>query len=550
MSDGWWRGSVIYQIYPRSFADSNGDGVGDLCGITERLEYVASLGVDGIWLSPFFLSPMTDFGYDVADYRDVDPLFGTLADFDMLLARAHALGLKVLIDMVWAHTSDRHPWFVESRSATSWPRADWYVWAPPRADGTPPNNWLSVFGGGAWTWEPRRRQYYLHHFLPSQPKLNLRNPAVLNELLDIGTFWLERGVDGFRLDAVDFLVHDEALRDNPPASLADMPIKPFQMQRHLYDSGGTSVLPLIERMRARSDRYPGTVMVAEVGGETTDISSLARAAAYVGDGENGIHGAYSLSQMKSRGDAAAIRDAIREVEQRLPGAGMVWAFSNHDVERVVSRWGDGSQSAAKMFMALLLSLRGGAFVYQGEELGLPEAEVPFERLQDPYGQNYWPDFKGRDGSRTPMPWMSTQPNAGFSPADTTCWLPIPDAHYALAVDRQEADRDSVLHAWRRFLQWRKRHPALLGGTLELYDVPDPFVAFVRSGGGERLLCAFNVAPQPGDLVLPEGSLAAVDGFGWSGEGRSIHLAGYGVYFAHMDDKPTSAADKASPRIAP
>ncbi len=530
MSGDWWRNSVIYQIYPRSFADSNGDGVGDLRGIAERLDYVAALGVDGIWLSPFFVSPMADFGYDVADYRDVDPLFGTLAEFDALLARAHGLGLKVIIDMVWAHTSDRHPWFRESRGARSGPRADWYVWAPPRADGTPPNNWLSVFGGGAWSWEPRRRQYYLHHFLPSQPKLNLRQPAVLDALLECARFWLERGVDGFRLDAVDFLVHDPALRDNPPAAAARNPLKPYHMQQHLHDTGRAEVLPVVERIRALTDRYPGAVTVAEVGSETTDISSLARAAGYIGDGQQGVHAAYSLSQMKSRGDAAAIRSAIREVEHSLPGSGMVWTFSNHDVVRVVTRWGDGSAAAAKMFMALLLSLRGGAFVYQGEELGLPEAEVPFERLQDPYGRNYWPDFKGRDGCRTPMPWTAEGRNAGFSAAATS-WLPVPEAHRALAVDRQEADPASVLHAWRRFLRWRKDHPALLGETLELRDTADPLVVFERRGGGEQLLCAFNVGREPAEFALPSDALHAVDGHGWTSDGPRIKLAGYGTYFA-------------------
>src|SRR4051812_15880965 len=262
----WWRGAVIYQIYPWSFADSDGDGIGDLRGITARLDHVARLGVDAIWIAPFFTSPMQDFGYDVSDYCAVDPRFGTLADFDALIARAHALGLKVLIDQVWSHSSNQHPWFRASRASRDNPHADWYVWADPRPDGSPPNNWLSVFGGGAWTWEPRRRQYYLHHFLPGQPQLDLRNPAALQALLDAGAFWLDRGVDGFRLDAIDFALHDPLLRDNPPrerAPGAPLPLKPFGFQEHVHDMMHADTPALMERIRGLMDRYPGRTTVAE-----------------------------------------------------------------------------------------------------------------------------------------------------------------------------------------------------------------------------------------------------------------------------------------------
>lgn len=530
MNDEWWRGAAIYQIYPRSFYDSNGDGIGDLQGILDKAEYIASLGVDGIWLSPFFVSPMTDFGYDVSDYRNVDPLFGSLADFDKLVFRAHELGLKVLIDMVWAHTSNLHSWFADSRASRIGPRSDWYVWADARADGTPPNNWLSVFGGDAWTWEPRRQQYYLHHFLPSQPKLNLRNPAVMEALLEVARLWLDRGIDGFRLDAVDFLVHDEALRDNPLAETGRAVTKPYHMQQHLHDLGGTDALPVIERIRTLTDRYPDAVLIAEVGSETTDTTSLTRAGGYVGDGQQGVHTAYSLSQMKSPGDAATIRSAILDVERLFPDGDFVWAFSNHDVARVVTRWADGSTAAAKLFMALSLSLRGGVFIYQGEELGLPEAEVPFELRRDPYGRNHWPDFKGRDGSRTPMPWLRRGKNAGFSQAKTT-WLPIPDAHRELAVDVQEKDPNSVLNEWRRFLRWRKEHLALRCGALALREAPDPLVIFERRCNDESLLCVFNVSGKPVDFVPFDNRLTPVGGFGWSNTGSAIRLKGYGVYIA-------------------
>jgi len=534
LNDEWWRGAVIYQIYPRSFRDSNQDGIGDLRGIIEKLPYVASLGVDGIWLSPFYVSPMADFGYDVADYCAVDPLFGTLADFDELVGVAHRLGLKVVIDLVCAHTSDRHPWFAESRASRGNARADWYVWADPRVDGTPPNNWLSVFGGGAWAWEPRRRQYYLHHFLPSQPKLNLRNEAVLGALLAVTEFWLERGVDGFRLDAVDFLVHDEALTDNPPFRGLRQPVKPYHMQQHLYDLGAPGIRPVIEKIRAFMDRYPGAVSIAEVGSETTDASSLARAGGYVGEDDRGVHAAYSLSQMKSKGDAPTLRDAIAEAERAFPRDGLIWAFSNHDVARVTSRWGDGSAAAAKMFMALLLSLRGGVFIYQGEELGLPEADVPFERLQDPYGRHYWPDFRGRDGCRTPMPWCAESENAGFSNAHTP-WLPIPEAHRKLAVSAQECRPDSVLSTSRELLQLRRKHPALRHGRLDLLDVPPPLLAFRRRADAECLLCVFNIGSHDAEFIPPNTRLTPLDGFAAiDGECR-IRLPGYGAYIAQEDD---------------
>ena len=533
MSQDWWSSAVIYQIYPLSFFDSNDDGIGDLPGVSIKLDYVASLGVDAIWLSPFFVSPLRDAGYDVADYRDVDPIFGTLADFDGLLARAHGLGLKVLIDMVWAHTSDRHPWFLESSRSPSNPRSDWYVWADASADGTPPNNWLSVFGGPAWTWGASRRQYFLHHFLPSQPKLNVQNPAVLAALFEVARFWLERGVDGIRLDAVDFLAHDEALRDNPPAADGRHPVKPYHMQQHVHDQGGARNQPIINAIRSFIDHYPGTMMVCEVGSETSDRSSLARAGAYLGEAGTGAHATYSLSQMKSSGDAAAIRDGIREVENLLPSEGFFWAFSNHDVTRVVSRWGDESEAAAKLYLALLLSLRGGMFIYQGEELGLPEGEVPLDRLRDPYGRGLWPVFKGRDGCRTPMPWRGTAPNAGFS-GTTSTWLPASARHAPLAVDLQAESPNSTLNFCRRFLAWRKSRPAMLHGRLVLQDAAGTVVAFERVSDAEHLLCVFNLERAPAWFRSPYDRLRPAFAFGASKGEQTIELSPYGAFFAFLD----------------
>ncbi|WP_221930911.1 alpha-amylase family glycosyl hydrolase [Telmatospirillum sp. J64-1] len=537
-SPAWWRGAVIYQIYPRSFQDGNGDGIGDLAGVADHLDHVADLGADAIWIAPFFTSPMQDFGYDVSDYRDVDPIFGTLADFDRVVERAHALGLKVLIDQVWSHTSDRHPWFVESCVDPGGPKGDWYVWSEPKPDGSPPNNWLSVFGGPAWRWEPRRRRYYLHHFLSSQPALNLRNPAVLDAVLDAGRFWLDRGVDGFRLDAVDFMLHDPDLRSNPPAprpAEGDYPVKLFGMQRHLYDTTQSGVVDLAERIRALMDEYPGTTTVAEL---SSQPGALARAAAYTSGGTR-FHMAYTLDIMRRPFTPEALRQSIAEAEAHFDEEGwLCWAFSNHDVERVASRWGDGSPRFAKLALALLLSLRGSACLYQGEELGLTEAEVPYERLRDPFGINFWPQFKGRDGSRTPMPWRARERHAGFSEAEP--WLPMPEAHHALAVDRQQADPDSVLSFCRRFLSWRRSRPEMVAGSMHLAGGGGPVVAFERRLtdarlGERRLLCLFNTAREPHSVPLAPGwALIGDPGCDARAGEDGVLLEGWGVAFLSYD----------------
>ncbi len=524
----WWRGAVIYEIYPRSYGDGDGDGVGDLRGILRRLDHVARLGADAVWIAPFYPSPMKDFGYDVSDYCDVDPRFGTLADFDAVIAEAHRLGLRVLIDQVWSHSSDRHPWFVDSAEDASGAKADWYVWADARPDGTPPNNWLSVFGGPAWAWDPRRRQYYLHHFLSSQPKLNLRHPAVLDALLGVGDFWLSRGVDGFRFDAVDFMAHDPALRDNPaqPPQGGGTPLKPFGLQRHVYDMAHADTMGVMRAIRDLLDRYPGTMTVAEV---SSEADALARANAYTGKGL--LHMAYTLRVMKATFDAPGLRQAIAHAERRFTDGWMCWAFSNHDVVRVASRWGDGSLACRKLAMALLLSLRGSVCLYQGEELGLTEADLPFEALHDPYGINFWPRFKGRDGCRTPMPWRSAAVHAGFSEAEP--WLPVPAEHRRLAVDMQEGDPDSLLSFTRRFLSWRKTRPALLTGTLRLSDMGEDIVAFERRLGTERLLCLFNPSDRHVEVSLPDGLVPQeVIGEAWDygGPGR-YRLSPWGMLFA-------------------
>jgi alpha-glucosidase len=531
----WWRGAVIYQIYPRSFFDSNGDGVGDLEGIVRKLDYIAALGVDAIWLSPFFLSPMDDFGYDVADYRAVDPIFGTLADFDRLVAKAHRLGLKVLIDQVWSHTSDRHPWFVESRTARDSLHADWYVWADPKPDGTPPNNWLSVFGGSAWQWQPQRRQYYLHHFLTSQPQLNLRNEAVLEALFDAGAFWLNRGVDGFRLDAVDFLLHDPQLRDNParPAEGGLVPAKLFGLQHHLHDMLQPEVHSVLRRIRALIDRYPGTTTLAEV---SSQDGALKRVEAYTA-GDDELHMAYTLRPLRGAFDHATLRQLIADLAAADPRSWVAWSFSNHDVERAVSRWAPRpgeppDPDFARLLMGLLLSLRGSACLYQGEELGLPNSPVSYKDMRDPFGLAYYPEYRGRDGSRTPMPWRADVSHAGFTTG--TPWLPVDPAHAAVSVDRQEVDAASALWTWRHFLAWRKAFPALIEGDLQPVEAPEPLIAFRRTTPDQSLIVVLNFCDQivrvPASLIAGSRPLEG-HGFAALHGDHGVLLPRYGMLFA-------------------
>jgi alpha-glucosidase len=476
---------------------------------------------------------MRDFGYDVADYTEVDPVFGDLADFDRLIARAHALGLKVLIDQVWSHSSDQHPWFVESRVSRDNPRADWYVWADPAPDGTPPNNWLSVFGGSAWSWEPRRRQYYLHHFLASQPKLNLRHEATLEAILASGAFWLDRGVDGFRLDAMDFLLHDPALTSNPaepPPPDGRTPDKPFGLQRHVHDMLQADALDLMRRIRMLTDRYPGRVTLAEI---SSQPGAFGRIAAYTEPGALDL--AYTLALLKSALDAGLFFRALREAVGAAASFATCWAFGNHDVARLATRWcpaGADPAAVQALLMLLLGALPGTACVYQGDELGLPEAVLDRAELRDPFGIAYWPAYAGRDGGRTPMPWRHDLPNAGFSTA-TRPWLPVDRAHYARAVDLQLQLPGSPLDLWHRFLGWRRAHPALLVGDLAGLRREGDCLAFERRTASAAIFCAFNLSNRPcrmtvfdADPLDPPGGTAA-----WDAEG--VTLPAWGAGFAAL-----------------
>lgn len=497
----WWRGAVIYQVYPRSFFDSNHDGIGDLPGVTEKMPYIAALGVDAIWLSPFFTSPMKDFGYDVADYCDVDPIFGTLDDFDKLIESAHRHGLRVMIDQVLNHSSDQHPWFVESRSSHDNDKADWYIWSDAKPDGTVPNNWLSVFGGPAWHWDSRRRQYYLHNFLDSQPDLNFHNPDVVNALLDTVEFWLKRGVDGFRLDTANYYYHDTELRNNPPkkdiveGSIGVRLDNPYAYQLHIYDKSRPENIAFLQRLRSLLDQYPNTTTVGEVGCDF----SLKTMAAYT-QGKDKLHMCYSFDLLTHDSSMSHIRKTMEMIEAGLGDGWPCWSIGNHDVERVATRWGKDQQALAKskVYMMMLLSLRGSVCLYQGEELGLPEAELEFDQLVDPFGINFWPEFKGRDGCRTPMPWKN-QALGDFTKSNTP-WLPLSDAQLPLAVAEQETNRHSVLHAYRDFLHVRRSHPELIHGSIRfLYD-DDTTLVYIRSDSNKQLYIALNTSEQ--DKIIP------------------------------------------------
>ncbi|MCB8837616.1 alpha-glucosidase family protein [Aurantimonas sp. VKM B-3413] len=525
----WWRGGVIYQIYPRSYQDSSGDGIGDLAGITRRLAYVASLGVDAIWISPFMPSPMKDFGYDISDYRGVDPIFGTLEDFDALVAEAHRLGLKVVIDQVLSHTSDRHPWFVESRSGRDNAKADWYVWADPKPDGTPPNNWLSVFGGTSWEWDSRRRQYYLHNFLTSQPDLNFHNPAVREALLSDVRFWLDRGVDGFRLDTTNFYFHDAKLRDNPPLGTALQSEvmasrnQPYNFQDHVHDKNRPEVNVFLRELRALLDEY-GAMAVGEVGERIRGVELMGE---YASGGDK-LQMCYAFDFLSGEmPPAETIRGILGRFERTAADGWACWAFSNHDVPRHASRWSGGSAETERILRlaaGILLTIRGSVCLYQGEELGLTEADIAYEDIVDPYGINFWPEVKGRDGARTPMVWEADAPNGGFSKARP--WLAVPPEHLSRAVDRMEADPASLLHFYRALLAFRRANPPLVRGAMRFIEAPAEVLAFVRKAGNEALVCAFNLGATEAVLDLAgEGSPTALAGHGFAGraEGQRISI---------------------------
>ena len=552
----WWQNAVIYQINPLSFLDTDGDGTGDLAGIVEKIDYLVTLGVDAIWLCPIFESPMNDLGYDITDMRRIDPTFGDIEVFDQLLAVAHSVGLKVMIDQVWSHTSNRHPWFLESRQSQDNARADWYIWADPKPDGSPPNNWLSAFSGrSAWQWAPERRQFYFYNFLSSQPDLNWRNPAVVEAILKRAKFWLDRGVDGFRVDAPNFFLHDEQLRDNPPRP-ADAPRpegvdaeNPMVLQQFKYNFCQPETLEAIKPVRELLDNYPSVVALAEV---TLSEDSVALAGEYV-QGSERFHLAYHSALLTDEPISAKLmrRTLERTIEHFRSGGGC-WIVGNHDYGRLRSRWtgADASKNPYPeefyhMIAALLLSLPGAFCLYQGDELGLPEASVPDDigvnQIQDPFGQALYPAIHGRDGSRTPMPWKGDAPHAGFTTAEKP-WLPVPDDHYARAVDVQARDPNSLLNNWRRLLHWRSKQPALLAGDIHLLETDEesPLFGFIRHYDGQHLLCLYNLSHAPVSYELPEelGVCQPVQGIGLEVERRDniLKLPEYGAFIGNLPQR--------------
>lgn len=495
----WWRGAVTYQVYPRSFQDSNGDGVGDLAGITRRLPYLADLGVDCVWLSPVFTSPMADMGYDVSDYRNIDPVFGTLADFDALIARAHGLGLKVIVDQVMSHCSDQHPAFRESRQSRVGPKADWFIWADPRPDGTPPNNWLSVFGGPAWTWDARRKQYYFHNFLASQPDFNFHNPEVVDWHEETLRFWLDRGLDGFRFDTVNYFYHDRLLRDD----LADPRLKneaeanPYNMQYHVHSKNQPENLGWLERIRRVLDSYPDRTSVGEVGETHHAIAMMGQ---YTAPGR--LHQCYSFEMFGDEYAPAFFRGKIEEFFAGAPDGWPMWAFSNHDVRRQITRWADYGltpEALAKQAGALLLAFPGSICLWQGEELGQTDTELAFEELTDPQGIAFWPAPVGRDNTRTPMVWEDA-PHGGFTSG--TPWLPVKPAQAARHVAGQTGQPGSVLESYRAMIAFRKATEALRLGACQFLDTTGPILAIRRGQGEVAITCVFNLSPDEASITLP------------------------------------------------
>jgi len=499
----WWQRGVIYQIYPRSFRDTNGDGIGDLAGVIEKLDYLndgtaASLGVDAIWLSPFYPSPMADFGYDVADYCDVHPMFGDLATFDRLVSEAHRRGIKVIIDWVPNHTSDQHPWFIESRSSRD-PSAkrDWYIWRDPKPDGSPPNNWGSFFGGPAWTLDPATGQYYLHQFVREQPELNWRNPELRAAMMETLRFWLRRGVDGFRMDVIGLLIKDAELRDNPPNPDARPNLPPndlFERQLHVYNWDQDEVHEIVREIRGVLDEFDDRCGIGELWGP------LARWTRYYGEEGDELQLPFNFRLMEVPWDAASIRRCVDEMETALPAA---WAWpnyvlGNHDRGRLASRL--GGQMQARLAAMLLLTLRGTPTLYYGDELGLENGIIPPEKIQDPQGKNLGA-ARTRDVCRTPMQWDASR-HAGFSTVEP--WLPVSEDYAARNVTAQSADRGSILTLYRRLLALRRGTPALYGGAYQPLDsAPDCFV-YLRSAGDERRLIALNFSGEAWRLSLLDG----------------------------------------------
>jgi alpha-glucosidase len=473
----WWTSGVLYQIYPRSFADSDGDGVGDLAGIMSRLDYLQWLGIDGIWLSPITVSPNADWGYDVADSCAVQPEYGTLADLDRLVHDAGQRGIRVLLDLVPNHTSDRHPWFLDARSSPSASHRQWYVWANPKPDGSAPNNWVSAFGGPAWTLDERSGQYYLHNFLPEQPDLNWWNEQVRDAFDAILRFWFDRGVAGFRIDVCHGIVKDALLRDNPPATADDSWMARLFGQRSVYNSNRPEAHDVLRGWRRLAETYhPPRLLLGE-----TNVDDVETTVSYYGRGDDQLHLAFNFPFINAPFTADSLRTVVETTESLLPpGAWPVWTASNHDVSRLATRWADGDSRKVRAAILLLLTLRGTPVLYQGDEIGLPDTPLAREALRDPIGMRYWPAYAGRDPMRTPMPWQDV-PGGGFTGPGVKPWLPFGDLA-AYNVDAQRHDDGSILSLTRDLIGLRRRAPDLQRGEYSTLPSPPGTWAWRRGKG--------------------------------------------------------------------
>jgi alpha-glucosidase len=488
MPSTWWQSGVIYQIYPRSFRDADGDGVGDLAGIEERLDYCTSLGVDALWLSPIYPSPMADFGYDISNFTDVDPTFGTLAGFDQLLAAMNRRGLKLILDYVPNHTSDAHPWFKESRSDRGNPKRDWYLWRDPAADGGPPNNWLSNFGGSAWQWDEATGQYFYHAFLKEQPDLNWRNPKVISAMHEVLRFWLRRGAHGFRVDVLWHLMKDDQWRDNPPNPAYTPAMAPHHRQLPLYTADRPEVLQIVAGLRKVVDEFDDRVLIGEI------YLPLDRLMAYYGKDLDGVQLPFNFQLLRSAWNARGIAELIGKYEGALPTGGWPnWVLGNHDTPRVASRIGHPQVRVAAM---LLLTLRGTPTLYYGDEIGMNDVTIAPDMVQDPFEKNVPGMGLGRDPCRTPMQWDDSL-HAGFTRGEP--WLPVSDDHEAVNVATEHQDPRSYLNLYRQLLALRRMHPALSAGGYEPVAATGDLLAYIRHSQGERLLIVLNLGPEASAL---------------------------------------------------
>ncbi len=499
----WWKEGIIYQVYPRSFYDANRDGIGDLAGIIEKLDYLNdgtsnSLGVDAIWLSPIYPSPMYDFGYDISDYCSIDPVFGDMSTFDLLVEEAHRRGIRIILDMVFNHSSHMHPWFIESSSSRDNPKRDWYIWKDGRPGGKPPNNWQSAFGGSGWEWDKRTGQFYYHSFLKEQPDLNWWNRQLRNAVYEVMRFWLDRGVDGFRLDVVHFYMKDRLLRDNPRGLTGlTKGLIAYDRYRHIYDRDRPEGHEIFKEMRKLTDEYSEVMMV----GETPYEYGAETAVSYLGDGTDELHLAFYFKFLLARWRSSTYRKRIDELYRVLPEKGWpCWVLNNHDMPRSIDRlaWPFESEqrreSRAKAAATILLTLRGTPFLYYGEELGMRNGSIPRSKLQDPLGKRYWPVFRGRDIARTPMQW-SSQRYAGFSTVEP--WLPVNPDFVRRNVQHLAADPTSVFTYYKKLIGLRKTEPALRYGTFEWADgITDPCLGYFRCFGSDRLLVVINFSRTP------------------------------------------------------